>query len=101
MAKCRFCGREISWGLTPDGKKIPLEKMSIYFTEDPTALEIHQISDQDEFTYAKRVTMNRDGLLIARLQAHGLFRVNHWATCPNRDEAAKERDAKKLAAQGG
>ena len=57
------CGREIDWGIDPDGKRIPLTRGApIYVVEH---------FDKESGAYAVRKV------------EPGSYRVSHFATCPN------------------
>ena len=60
MAQCRTCKAEIGWGLTVNGKRVPLDPPENRFVEDENGrLEIRQ-------TW-----------------------LNHFATCPQADQHRK------------
>ena len=67
MSRCgndrrKGCGREIDWGVTPEGKRVPLSRgFPIYEVEG---------YDRDSNTYS------------VRLVEKGTHRVGHHATCP-------------------
>lgn len=70
MATCKGCGKEIVWGLTGDGKKIPL---------DPKPPVYSFIGDGDE--HSVPVIRHRGAM------------VTHFATCPeaNRFSGSKKK----------
>jgi len=69
MATCRSCGARIEWGLTPSGKKLPLDAAP----------------DRERGTVLLRggyaVTLVGAELEAARRFRHDLY-VSHYATCP-------------------
>lgn len=68
MSTCRGCGREIVWGVTSDGKRIPL---------DP------------------RPPVYRTGTLLpeggVRCERDREALCSHFATCPNADQFSGSR----------
>ena len=61
-AKCKGCGATIIWGLSEDGKKIPL---------DPKPA-VYRITNPEAWT----TLVERDKLAM----------VSHFITCPKRDQ---------------
>lgn len=65
MSTCKGCGKEIVWGITSDGKKIPLDPRPPVYSFTPLVGE----------------TLN--GLKVERMyNAH----VSHFATCPKAND---------------
>ena len=62
MTLCKGCGRPMEWGVTEDGKKIPLDPKPI----------IYAISS------AERV----DGMVRVIKLTKGEAMVSHFSTCP-------------------
>lgn len=63
MSKCRGCDKEIVWGVTEDGKKIPL---------DPSA-PVYYVTD-------KKVEV--DGMMNTLIERERSSMVSHFKTCP-------------------
>lgn len=62
---CRSCGKDIVWGVSPAGKKIPLDadpEMRFFFQED--------------------VALSDSGELVGAVKTY----QSHFATCPNAEE---------------
>lgn len=84
MARCGSerrpgCGREIVWGLTPEGKKIPLDMQAAVYELGTWIPELQAYA-------VKRVTG---------------FRANHFNVCPmakNFTRPPAARDGRKAAA---
>jgi hypothetical protein len=68
MPRCRGCGKEIEWGTTPDGKRVPL---------DPSP-PVYRV-----------VARGEGGLKVERDRE---AMVSHFSTCPdaNRFSASKK-----------
>lgn len=83
-ATCRGCGKPIIWGMTDDGKKIPL---------DPRA-PVYVVRLMNDGTYGcQRAPKFEEG----QLTPVGL--VSHFATCPKANEFSSGR--KRVGAPGG
>lgn len=68
-ASCRGCGKRIVWGISKDGKRIPLDpKPPVYDVLRITELDVHW----------PRVEM--DTVPVVRNEE---AYVSHFATCPN------------------
>lgn len=67
MSTCRGCGREIIWGTTEDGKKIPLDPRAAVYVLGPKA-----IGDSD------RYGETRGDQIVKRTT---LAMVSHFVTC--------------------
>lgn len=65
--KCKGCGKTIIWGMTEDGKKIPLDPAPPVYTLSGFASPVD--SRYSEVARAKRTD----------------FMVSHFATCPQAD----------------
>ncbi len=63
MSKCRGCGKEIVWGVTDEGKKIPL---------DPSA-PVYYVSDEKVDTPQGPT---------AKIERERSSMVSHFKTCP-------------------
>lgn len=63
MSKCKGCGKPITWGIDPEGKRIPL---------DPSA---------PVYAYASETQ---------QCERTGLALVSHFATCPDANKFSKE-----------
>ena len=74
MSACRGCGKEIIWGKTEDGKKIPL---------DPVPP-----------VYRFFVTMEEDLQDNAVERAGRNYMVSHFATCKNANDFSASRKPK-------
>lgn len=70
MSICRSCGAPILWGVTDQGRRMPL---------DPTAM-----SEGVRFTFT-------EGVLIERVEGELFGHVSHFATCPNAAEHRRPR----------
>jgi len=67
MSSCKGCGKEILWGVTSEGKKIPLDpKPPVYV-----------------------VSKNTDGSILAE-RFKGAY-VNHFITCPDREQFSSSK----------
>lgn len=74
MNHCKGCGKEILWGITPSGKRIPLDpKPPVYLIKgDPTR--------------------NGHPVAVERIrQVH----VSHFATCPQANHFSANNTKKK------
>lgn len=72
MSTCRGCGREIVWGTTEDGKKIPLDPRAPVYTLGPK-----KIGDNPAFGES-------DGDQLVKRTS--LAMVSHFATCPKAND---------------
>jgi hypothetical protein len=72
MSICRGCGKEIVWGTTEDGKKIPLDPRAPVYSLGP-----RKIGDNPAFG-------ERDGDQVVKRTS--LAMVSHFVTCPKRDQ---------------
>ena len=70
MANCKGCGKKIIWGVTPEGKKIPLDPSPPVY-----AVEVGAV-------------LHTDGQFVRRASG---FHVSHFATCPNANDFSKGR----------
>lgn len=69
MATCKGCGKEIVWGVTEDGKRIPLDpKPPVYRLVDP----------EGQYT-TRRVERDRTAM------------VSHFVTCPQANQFSRSR----------
>jgi len=74
MTHCKGCGRKIIWGITPSGKRIPLDpKPPVYLLKgNPT----------------------KNGNLIA-IERMRQVHVSHFATCPRASDFSSNQSTKK------
>jgi hypothetical protein len=63
MAQCRTCSAVIVWGITENGKRVPLDPLE------------------------KRYIFPGDGDLVVMVDTH----LSHFATCPQADQHRKEK----------
>lgn len=63
MSKCKGCGKKIVWGVTDEGKKIPL---------DPSA-PVYYVSDE---------TVDSDFGPTPKIERERQHMVSHFKTCP-------------------
>jgi hypothetical protein len=88
---CRGCGKRIIWGLTRDGKKVPLDPAPpVYFLEtgmNPMAFRNAEVMVR---------TATPDGGEYR--ENSGRMMVSHFVTCPKANEfsAAKKEPQKNL-----
>ena len=68
MAKCRGCGAEITWAVTAEGKKIPLDMRP----------PIYEIMIAEPFNPHAEIK-------AVRVDKHRVG-VTHFATCPKADQ---------------
>lgn len=73
MSTCKGCGKKIIWGMTEDGKVIPLDKV-------PPVYEVFY-----GFEMANKLP------LIKRKEGHY---VTHFATCPKANEFSRAKKKK-------
>lgn len=91
-AECGSCGAPIVWALTPGGKRSPIdlpvvEKGNVMLTR-PAWLG-----------QPLATTLSGAALELARQRGVPLH-LNHYATCPEREEWRQRADAKRKAADG-
>jgi len=71
-SKCKGCGKEIVWGTTQNGKKIPLDpKPPVYFYREPTG---------GMFEIKKFDTVRHESCM-----------VSHFATCSKANDFSASR----------
>ncbi len=63
MSRCKGCGKEIVWGVTEEGKKIPL---------DPSA-PVYYVSDDQVLS---------GGFMSYKIERERSSMVSHFKTCP-------------------
>lgn len=89
-SECGSCRAPIVWALSPAGAKSPID---VYpHAEKGNVL----LSAPTGFGAVLAVTLSKDALRLARERRLPL-RLSHWVTCPDREQHAAERDAKKAA----
>jgi hypothetical protein len=87
MIVCRSCGAEIEWAITPNGKRIPLDKLPV---EDGNIL-VSMRTDLPPLAIAqtqKEIEVLRSQAVHTG-QPHTLFK-SHFATCPNANKHRKK-----------
>lgn len=73
MAKCKGCGQEIIWIMSPAGKVIPCDPEPVIYWQKPKA---------------KGKVVTKNGMVIScdfegdMAKSTGIGYVPHWATCP-------------------
>jgi len=72
MSRCKGCGKEIVWGVTDEGKKIPL---------DPSA-PVYYVSDEQIETPQG---------MTPKIERERQHMVSHFKTCPNAADFSKGR----------
>lgn len=70
MAECKGCGKHIVWGITTDGKRIPLDFRP------------------DVYRIIEGTGQPAESPTIERVQTIG---VNHFCTCPNANDFSRSR----------
>lgn len=83
MGKCKGCGQEIIWIMSPAGKVIPCDPEQVTYWQKPKAP-------------GKVVTPN--GMMLScefdgdLQQATGIGYIPHWATCPKAGEFRRKHE---------
>ena len=72
MAKCKYCGAEIIWSETGNGKKMPCDETLIHYQEQKGAKDCIVIPNGQVIRCILNVSP--DG-------ATGIGYIPHWATC--------------------
>ena len=86
---CRYCGRPILWGVTPDFKRIPLDHIATIY--EATAMEPGAVS-------VRRVPSMTHGTPADRTLG---FAVSHFATCKGANKASADAKARREGRMGG
>ena len=73
--RCKGCGKPMVWGITKDGKKIPL---------DPRAPTYRFVLKAD--SEGNLHPIHRDGILVVDKTEKGEAMVSHFSTCPKANE---------------
>ena len=76
---CKGCGKPIVWGVTADGKRIPL---------DPRPVVYHAVEESE---FENRVTCTRVPEATNTAGTKTACYVSHFATCPKASEFGKGR----------
>jgi hypothetical protein len=76
MAECRGCGAPITWAVTKEGTKIPLDMRP----------PVYEIMSLNPFDPASK-------LVAVRLDKHR-FGVTHFSTCPKANEFSASKKPK-------
>lgn len=86
MAKCKSCGADIVWVLTPNNKKIPCDNQKIYYKAN-----IHR----------GRLTLVLPNGKIARgdldLESDKFGYISHFATCPSANLYRKDKEDNQVS----
>jgi hypothetical protein len=78
MAECRSCRRRILWTLTPKGEKAPIDVDPV---ENGNTLVL-----QPSALPGAYLSVVLSGKTLELAADRGRLWVNHWATCPDREE---------------
>ena len=82
MAKCKGCGAEIIWIMSPAGKMIPCDPEPVIYWQKPKA---------------KGKVVTKNGMVIScdfegdMAKSTGIGYVPHWATCPKAGEFRRKK----------
>lgn len=78
MNACKTCKAEIRWAMTPAGKAAPIDRLAV---ESGNVLLLQPTG----LGKLLAITLTGAALEEARKQ-HVPLRLNHWATCPDREQ---------------
>ncbi len=84
-ATCKACQARLIWAITPTGAKAPIDRDPV--EEDGNVLLLFPTGLPDPLA----VTLSGYALETARKSPVKL-RLNHFATCPDRDQFKQEKD---------
>ncbi len=83
MARCKFCGQEIDWITSPEGKPVPVDPDPVFVIED---------GNPDTFLDDMGATITgRQATLAEERRDLPVAFVPHRRTCPWADKTAKRR----------
>lgn len=84
MNRCRYCNQRIAWTVMESGAKNPLNP-------EPDDERGNIAVDADT---GKGIQLGRDQADSMRDTGAALY-LSHWATCPERNKAARDRDRRR------
>lgn len=105
MSECKSCGAEIEWALTPEGNRIPIDKVpvtdgNIIFDYEPTgAVEVQP--GEPPAVERRLVARVLTGPQLVKLRGDALpglsvrLYKSHFATCPDAARYRKPKARKK------
>lgn len=86
--QCSSCKAAVLWALTPKGERTPVDA-AVNMEKGNTLV----LAPKNLHTYLAVVL---SGKMLDRARSAGVdLRVNHWASCPNREQHRQETDAKR------
>lgn len=85
MAKCKSCGADIIWIVTPNGKKMPCDNQRIYYKQN-----VHTGGMTLVLPNGK---LDRGDL---DLESDKFGYISHFATCPSANLYRKSKENKQL-----
>lgn len=93
--ECGSCKAAVLWALTPKGERTPIDP-AVNMDKGNTLV----LAPKNLHAYLAVVL---SGKMLAQAKSAGVdLRVNHWATCPDRQEWRERTDAKReTEAQSG
>jgi hypothetical protein len=94
MSECRSCHRPVLWTVTPKGERAPIDIEPD--GEKGNTLVLQPKAFAGEYL---SVVLTGDALEAAR-KVPGSLRMNHWATCPDRQAWREKTDAKREGESG-
>lgn len=89
--QCSSCKAAVLWALTPKGERTPVDA-AVNMEKGNTLV----LAPKNLRTYLAVVL---SGKMLDRARSAGVdLRVNHWSTCPDRDEWRERQQARADAA---
>lgn len=72
MAECKGCGKQITWAESPNGKKLPLEKVYAWEIDDREGIE--------------DLPLGQGAMKILALKIERDIYISHFLTCPKSNQ---------------
>lgn len=89
LAKCRTCGRDIIWTVSPAGARLPVDARPV----DPHVYAIVLDADVGPRSVKVQAVIDCDWRTEDALEADRIF-VSHWITCPRPPKAGGAQEAR-------
>lgn len=88
---CRSCKAQVVWTVTPAGARAPIDA-------EPDRERGNVLLLRSDVIDGGVLSVVLSGLALSHARPSGKLRLNHWATCPDREEWRRKVEAERAAA---